>query len=70
MVLSGFLVMHFMALAKSESKERPGVEIKYWTPAVLPRAVESLKFFLAQDPELARLHALLAPKLDELSKYK
>ena len=70
MVLSGFLVMHFIALAKAEANERPGVEIKYWTPAVLPRAVESLKFFLAQDSELDRLHGLLAPKLDELAKYK
>jgi len=70
MVLSGFLVMHLMSLAKPESRQRPALEIKYWTPAALPRAVESLKFFLAQDPELARLHALLAPKLDELAKYK
>ena len=76
MVLSGFLVMHFMSLAKakaksdSESGQRPALDIKYWTPAVLPRAVESLKFFLARDAELAPLNEMLAPKLDELAKYK
>ncbi|MDP3486348.1 MAG: hypothetical protein Q8S19_00245, partial [Bacillota bacterium] len=69
MVLSGFLVMHFMALAKPKSDERPALDIKYWTAAALPRAVESLKFFLAQDPELERLQGLLVPKLDELAKY-
>ena len=70
MVLSGFLVMHFMALAKPNSEESPALDIKYWTPEVLQRAVENLKFFLAQDPELERLNGLLAPKLDKLAKYK